>query len=467
MGLESVGKVFADKFQRYLPTAFTLAIILTIIAAVASYLISGAGPVEMATAWFNGFWSLLGFVMQMVLIVVLAYCIGTADLTVRGLNKIAEKIETPRMVYLISTIVGIILVYINWGLLIPAGIFAYQLAKRVKGVDYRVLCAAVYGTALVWHGGLAASAPLMMSTESSIQAWVEQGLIESTVPVTETIFSPMNLIILPIIAIIVIVFFQLMMPDEVDEKWDLAKQVEKRGGEEIPQEEVEEEVEEEGEKTPAEKIDRFWPFSTVIYLAGFAYLIYHFYTKGLAGMNLNSVNFLFLMVGLALHKNLWNYLQAMQEAVKSVANIVLQFPFYAGIAGIFAGTGTATAIAQWFAGMASPATWPAVCFTMGSVVNIFVPSGGGEWMVVAPAILQATENLGVSYGTAIMSYAYGDACTNMIQPFWAVIILSAMAAALPKGMEIRARDIMGYTAVLGLITFVTWIVLVTVVPMVV
>ncbi len=462
MGLESIGKVFADKFQRYLPTAFTLAIILTILAAGISYVVSGAGPVEMATAWFNGFWSVLGFIMQIVLIVVLAYCIGTADLTVRGLNKLADKIETPRMVYLVSTIVGIFLVYINWGLLIPAGIFAYQLAKRVKGVDYRVLCAAVYGTALVWHGGLAATAPLMMSTQQAIQSWVQQGIIDNTVPVTETIFSPMNLIILPIIAIIVITFFQLIIPDEVDEKYDLAKQVEKRGEEEIPEEEGEE-----GEKTPAEKIDRFWPLSTVIYLTGFAYLIYHFYTKGLAGMNLNSVNFFFLMLGLALHQNLWNYLQAMQEAVKSVANIVLQFPFYAGIAGIFTGTGTAAAIASWFAGLASPATWPAACFTMGSVVNIFVPSGGGEWLVVGPAILQATENLGVSYGTAIMSYAYGDACTNMIQPFWAVIILSAMAAALPKGMEIRARDIMGYTAVLGLITFVTWIVLVTVVPMVV
>jgi len=150
--------------------------------------------------------------------------------------------------------------------------------------------------------------------------------------------------------------------------------------------------------------------------------------------------------------------------VSASADVILQFPFYAGIMGIFMFTGTATVIAKWFASFATPATWPFIVFLTAAIVNIFVPSGGGEWMVLAPAILPATKMLGVEYGRVIMAYAYGDACTNMIQPFWAVIILSAMASRLPREMKVEAKDFMGYTAILCIISFVIWAILVTVVP---
>jgi len=455
--ISEIGEAFAVRFRRWLPNPFTLAVILTAIAFVIAWGVTGSSVANILDAWYKGFWMMLEFTMQMTLIVVLAYAIGLSKPAEGAFNRMASVVRTPRGVYFTATLVGLILVYINWGLLILVGVFAYELARRVKGVDYRVLCAGVYGSSLVWHGGLSASAPLMMNTPSSIATWVEKGLIEGVVPVTETIFSTLNIVSTIVISLIVIVYVLVVAPRKVDERWDLALVMEKI------KVEVREEVVEE-ELAPSDRIDRTWILAAFVFIVGTVYIASYFYKSGLAGLNLNSVNFVLLIVGIALHKNLWNYLQSIRTSINAASDVVLQFPFYAGIMGVFMFTGTATVIAKWFASFATPETWPFIVFLTASIVNIFVPSGGGEWMVLAPAILPATKMLGVEYGRVIMAYAYGDACTNMIQPFWAVIILSAMASRLPKEMKIDAKDFMGYTAILCGISFVVWAILVTIVP---
>ncbi|HNK58803.1 MAG TPA: TIGR00366 family protein, partial [Leptospiraceae bacterium] len=70
------------------------------------------------------------------------------------------------------------------------------------------------------------------------------------------------------------------------------------------------------------------------------------------------------------------------------------------------------------------------------LINLFIPSGGGQWAVQGPIVLNAAKELGISYSKVAMAVAWGDAWTNLIQPFWA---LPALAVA---GLSIR--DIMGF-----------------------
>ena len=77
-------------------------------------------------------------------------------------------------------------------------------------------------------------------------------------------------------------------------------------------------------------------------------------------------------------------------------------------------------------------------FLSAGAVNLFVPSGGGQWAVQGPIIMEAAIRAGVSPETVLMAMAYGDQWTNMLQPFWALPLLAITG--------VRARDIVGYTA---------------------
>jgi short-chain fatty acids transporter len=191
-------------------------------------------------------------------------------------------------------------------------------------------------------------------------------------------------------------------------------------------------------------------------ICGFAYIIYYFWTKGTAGINLDSINFTFFIFGLAFWGRPTLFVRAILEGVKGAASIIVQFPFYAGIMGIFMFSGLSKVIAMWIVSVATPLTFPWFSFVAACIVNIFVPSAGGEWMVIGPTLLEAGKSLGYPVGKLIMAYSYGDMCTNLIQPFWSLLIIPVLA----KMANIRSRDIMGYTAVLCLVWFVVLSVLV-------
>jgi short-chain fatty acids transporter len=79
---------------------------------------------------------------------------------------------------------------------------------------------------------------------------------------------------------------------------------------------------------------------------------------------------------------------------------------------------------------------PAIAFLTAGLVNFFVPSGGGEWAVIGETLVTAAKTSGTSIPRVAMAAAWGDAWTNMIQPFWAIPLLSI------SGLSVR--DIMGY-----------------------
>jgi len=171
-------------------------------------------------------------------------------------------------------------------------------------------------------------------------------------------------------------------------------------------------------------------------------------------LDINSVNLLFLFSGLALQGRVGRYVQAVADGARGVGGIVLQFPFYFAILGVMKETGLITAASHLVADAATADTFPILAFLSAGFVNLFVPSGGGQWVVQGDILVRAGKSLGVAPRATVMAFAYGDAWTNMLQPFWALPLLGIMG--------LRARDIIGYTAILcvamGLVVpFLLWI----------
>jgi len=408
--------------QRYLPDAYVFAIFLTFIVFIAGIVVNGKTPLEMISYWGGGFWSLLGFTMQMVLVLVCGHTLASTDICKKGLRSLASLAKTPGMAIVIVTVISCIANWINWGFgLVISALLARELANQVEKVDYRLLVASAYSGFVVWHGGLAGSVPLTIATEGhSLQDQI--GII----PTTETMFSAMNLTIIIAIMIVLPFINRFMLPPEKDRvifRPGTAKEETAAASEALQSD------------TPAAKLENSKIVSLLVGLMGLAFIIMYFAEKGFS-LNLDIVIFSFLFLGILLHRTPRKFLDAMGEAIKTTTGIVVQFPFYAGIIGMMTASGLAASISQWFINISTPTTYPLFTFWSAGLVNMFIPSGGGQWAVQAPIMMPVATELGVSHAKVAMAIAWGDAWTNLIQPFWALPVL-ALAG-------LGARDIMGY-----------------------
>ena len=426
--------------QKYLPDAFIFCIVLTILVFVAAMPVSKMNPFEIANAWGESMWSLLGFSMQMALVLVLGTALATAPLVKRAINAAAGVPKSPTSAIIFITVVSMIACWLNWGFgLVVGAILAKEIAKKVKGVDYRLLIASAYSGFVIWHAGFSGSIPLQLASYSDAIGKQTAGAVTESIPTSLTIFSAWNLIIV-IAIIIVIAFVNAQMhptPENtvtVDPKLLLDT--------EVPQNNT-------VSKTPAEWLEN-WPFlSLLTALCAIMYFVYTFKTKGSITLSLNVVNLIFLTLGIIFHGTPISYVNAITDAAKSAGGIILQFPFYAGIMGIMTATGPtgqslAGAISDFFVNISNQTTFPLFTFLSAGIVNFFVPSGGGQWAVQAPIVMPAGNALGVSPAVSAMAIAWGDAWTNMLQPFWA---LPALGIA-----GLGARDIMGYCAIVLIVT---------------
>ena len=188
--------------------------------------------------------------------------------------------------------------------------------------------------------------------------------------------------------------------------------------------------------TLADRIDHSYAINMIFGLMGLCYLYYHFSTKGF-DLNLNIVIFIFFIVGVILHGKPVNYIKAVNTAIKGAGGIALQFPLYGGIQGVMVGTGLAKVIAGWFVAISSAETFYMFQFWAAGVINMFIPSGGGQWAAQGPITMEAAKMMGADPVRAAMMVAWGDQWTNMIQPFWALPLLGLAG--------LSAKDIMGYT----------------------
>lgn len=413
---------FNRLMQRYLPDPFLFVIILTFVVFGLGLIFTDNGPYQMAQHWGGGFWSLLTFSMQMVLVLVTGHVLASSNIFKRGLGALASLAKSPGQAIVIVTVVSMIASLINWGFgLVIGALFAKELAKKIQNVDYRLLIASAYGGFIVWHGGISGSIPLTIATEGHFS----QDLI-GTIPTDQTIFAGFNLLIILILLIVLPVVNRMMMPSK--EQTVTVDPV-------LLEADVQAAAIEQGAMTPAEKLENSRIISLLIGIMGLVFLFYYFATNGFK-LNLDIVNFLFLFLGILFHGTPKRFLDAVVNAVKGASGIIIQFPFYAGIMGMMTASGLAAVMSEGFVSISNEFTFPFFTFLSAGLVNFFVPSGGGQWAVQAPVMLDAAQTLGVSIPKTAMAVAWGDAWTNLIQPFWA---LPALAIA-----GLKAKDIMGY-----------------------
>lgn len=425
--IQSLANFFTRIMQRWLPDAFLFAVILTFVVLISGVVAEDKSVNQMINFWGDGIWNLLTFSMQALLTLVTGYVLAKTPFVKSILRLISGVARTPGQAIVLMTVIALLCGWVNWGFgLIASGLFAREIAQRVNGVHYPLLVAAAYSGMLIWHAGLSGSIPLKVAVADGDS--LGELLGGRSIPVGETIFSSEVLTICALLILTVPIVYRLMMPpaDQVTE---------------IPADLRDEEVEapkSASEMTPAEKLENSMLISLLLSGMGLYYIVGYFMDGGKLG--LNSLNMIFLMVGLLLQRTPANYLRALNEAIRSTTGIVLQFPLYAGIMGMMVSSGLAVSISEWFISISTADTFTLFTFLSAGIVNFFVPSGGGQWAVQAPIVIPAAQTLGVPLNQAAMAVAFGDAWTNMVQPFWALPLLGIAGLGI--------KDIMGYCTVI-------------------
>lgn len=425
--LKIISRPAVKLVERYLPDPYVFVLLLTIIAAIAAIAVERQTPLAVLRMWGDGFWNLLTFSMQMLLVLVTGFMLANSPPVKRQLQKLANVAKSPGGAILLVTYVSLAASWINWGFgLVVGALFAKELAKLVR-VDYRLLVASAYSGFVVWHGGLAGSVPLTIATEGHFTA-DQIGVIGTG----STIFAFFNLAIVVCMFIAIPLVNRLMLPDEKDSVY-------------VDSERLNDEAEAQHVRLtrPAERLENSVTLAWLVGIPGLLFMLDHFVLRG-GGLNLNVVNFLFLFLAIVLHRTPRSLLNSLNEAIKGGAGIVIQFPFYAGIMAIMIQSGLATSLSEWLVSFATETSLPFWTFLSAGIVNLFVPSGGGQWAVQAPVMLPAAQALGADIPRIAMAVAWGDAWTNLLQPFWALPVLAIAG--------LKAKDIMGFCLIQLFIT---------------
>lgn len=417
------------------PSTFEIALLLSLVVFLfALFLTKPKGDhyafyaFDVLKFWQQGFWELLEFTMQMVLILVFGHALAISRTIDKWLGKISAGIQSNRQAVLITGLVAIFGGYINWGFgLVLGAVLAKKIGEEAKQrgvqINYPLVGAAGYLGMLVWHGGLSGSATLKVAEQDHFLAD-----ITGIIPINQTIFSEFNLWInaaMILVLILILVFLSRKKVSESAENF-LSK----------------------------EKVKTFQgkdSWGLVVGLLIFLLVLGDFWqSKGVdwSFVDLNFVNFVLLGAGLLAYKSLEAYVKALGYAVKGAADIVIQFPFYAGILGMMKYSGLLVMLADDMVMRSSADSFPLLAFLSSALINLFVPSGGGQWAIQGPVIMEASLKMGLDMSKMIMAFAYGDQLTNMLQPFWALPLLSITG--------IPAKEIFRYTLyffVAGLVVF--------------
>ncbi|MFC2100746.1 short-chain fatty acid transporter [Bacteroidota bacterium] len=439
---------FTNSIRKVLPSPFSIAIILTFLTIILALFFTKSENeeksyfIQVIGFWEMGFWELLEFSMQMMLILVLGHVLALTRVFNSLIRSATVLCNNTANAAFTVTLLTILVSYLNWGLgLIFGAIFSrkvaeYALEKGIK-INYPVIGASGYAGLMVWHGGLSGSAPLIIAQKDHF-------LIDQTgvIPVNETIFSPMNMMVF----IAILVFIPLVM--YLIGKRSESQSIEIEGTADIASEIIQ-------KTSGAEKMDHSKIFTYFFSFLIIGYGVYKaFITGNLSVLNLNYINFILFGLGLLLHGTIFRFIKAVNSAIIGASGIFLQFPLYAGIMGIMKYSGLFLVFTEFFIQISNEQSFPVFTFFSASIVNIFVPSGGGQWAVQGPVIVEAASQLGASIPKSVMALAYGDQLTNMLQPFWALPLLGITG--------LKARDIIPYTFILmlaGMLIFIVALIL--------
>ena len=434
----SLSKPFVKLVERFYPDAFIFVIVLSVLTFILALVNTDSTPVEVLEAWGNGLPKLFTFTAQITIIMITAHALAHTKPVENTLSKIGSYPNTQIQAYALVTFISGIASLFAWSFgLIVGGIVSKFVAigcskKRIR-IHYPLLVASAYSGYVIWHMGYSSSAALFVSSEG--HSLINQiGII----PVTETIFTSFNITLAVITLIIITVVNPLMRPVNDSEINEIDPNVFR-----VDTENNDENSLKNDNRTFAQIIENNRFISLFVGFCLLFFILYVFYKKGFS-LDLNLVSWTFLGIGLLLSNSPIHYVKLVNKAAITVGPIILQYPFYAGIMGMMAYTGLINVVAEKISQISSPETLGFYSFLSGGLVNMFIPSGGGQWAVQGPVMIEAAKNLNVEPYVIVLGVAYGDQWTNMIQPFWTIPLLAIAG--------LHMRQIMGYTFVIFLLT---------------
>jgi len=433
----NLSKPFVKIVENFYPDAFIFVILLSVLTFLLALVNTDSSVLETFEAWGNGLPKLFTFTAQICIIMITAHALAHTPPIERILSKIGSYPTSQVKAYALVTFISGLASLFAWSFgLIVGGIVSKFVAigcakKRIK-IHYPLLVASAYSGYVIWHMGYSSSAALFVSSPN-------HSLIDKigVIPVTDTIFNPFNITIALITLFIITIINPLMRPDNDSEIKEIDSNIFRLGdNDDISN--INQKI-----RTPAQTIEnnRFISLFLAISLLFFIGLI--FYKNGFS-LDLNIVSWSFLGLGLLLSNSAIHYVKLVNKASITVGPIILQYPFYAGIMGIMADTGLINVLAENISNIATKETLGFYSFLSGGLVNMFIPSGGGQWAVQGPVMIEAANYLNVEPYVVVLGVAYGDQWTNMIQPFWTIPLLAIAG--------LHMRQIMGYTFVIFIIT---------------
>ena len=433
----NLSKPFVKLVENFYPDAFIFVIVLSVLTFLLAVFNTDSSIIETFEAWGTGLPKLFTFTAQICIIMITAHALAHTKPVENILSKIGSYPASQIQAYALVTFISGLASLFAWSFgLIVGGIVSKFVAigcakKRIK-IHYPLLVASAYSGYVIWHMGYSSSAALFVSS-------ADHSLINKIgiIPVTDTIFNPFNITIAIFTLLIITIVNPLMRPSNDSEINEIDSNV-FRLTDKSDSNDMNKKI-----RSPAQVIEnnRFISFFLATSLLLFIGLI--FYKKGFS-LDLNIVSWSFLGIGLLLSNSPIHYVKLVNRASITVGPIILQYPFYAGIMGIMADTGLINVLAEKISSIATSDTLGFYSFLSGGLVNMFIPSGGGQWAVQGPVMIEAANNLNVKPYVIVLGVAYGDQWTNMIQPFWTIPLLAIAG--------LHMRQIMGYTFVIFIIT---------------
>jgi short-chain fatty acids transporter len=413
---------------RWVPSAFSLALLLTAVTFVLAVTWGNATVPAALSGFRTGLWDLLAFSMQMALVMFLGYLLALTEPVSRLLTFVARFATSPKRAVALMAVCSMGLAIVNWGLsLVASAVLARRIAERCPQVDYRLLVACAYlGLGATFHAGFSASVPLTVATPGH---FLERQI--GLLPLNDTLFSWLNLSLLGTTLIALTLLALAMHPKESDAvRLNLTA---------LSPDAPSDTRSISATLTLAERTDGARGLSLTFGVGLLLVWVLGFVESGWTAVNLNTVNLLFLGLACALHRSPLAIGKAAEEAVSSLSGIVLQFPLYAGIYGLFKAGGLTEKFGEIFVSVSNRHTFPTVVYLYTCVVDYLVPSGGAKWVIEGPYLMNAAQTLGVSPALVITAYSWGDMTPNLIQPFWALPLLGIA--------KLQFKDVLGFLLV--------------------
>ena len=444
--LVRVGLALAGWSERWFPDPLVIAL-LGVVATFVLGVLSGVDPGRLVVAGGKSFWALAPFTMQMIMIIVGGHLVASTPGVRELIQRLARLPRDARSAVAWIALFSMCTSLVSWGLsLIFSGLLVREMARRIKGLDYRAAGAAAYlGLGATWAMGLSSSAAMLMATRTAMPPALLA--ISGTIPLSQTIFLWPSMVTTAILILAAVSVAYLSAPSPEN-----ARTADDYGIATADATEV--------ASPPARPGD--WPeYSPIltILVGGLlvCYLVNVFRNSpngALAALDLNTYNLIFLVLGLLLHWRPINFLKSAMASIPSVGGVVLQFPFYAMILGMIAGTGLNEKLAHLLSALTSHQTFALFVAAYSAGLGVLIPSGGSKWVIEAPYVLQSAVVNRIHLGWVVQIYNASESLPNLINPFWMLPLLGIL--------KLRARDLVGYgmlqlLVLLPLVFFLCWL----------